>query len=285
MRPIVILREALRIASHVSWIKPRQRRTQKNHIVRWVSLRSTHPTLGFLGFLEVALIISCLSAPLASQASASLPDKLEMVYTIKYGSVTAGNSTRRLERQGDGSYRYILHTQPAGMARALTSVEWFEEGTFRVVKNQVRPLTYLKYRTGSSKSHRHSASVDWDRKQILYSSGTTVALPEYYQDQGSLVFALMLDPPTDAQVHSIQLNSGKKLSAYDYRFLRREEIDTPLGHYKTLVIQWSPHTPGEDNDIFTAWLAIDQNHVPVKIVTQEKDKTVTLQLQSIKGKE
>jgi hypothetical protein len=32
-------------ASHVGWVKPRQRRTQQNHIVRWVSLRSTHPTL------------------------------------------------------------------------------------------------------------------------------------------------------------------------------------------------------------------------------------------------
>lgn len=30
--------------SHVGWVKPRQRRTQQNHIVRWVSLHSTQPT-------------------------------------------------------------------------------------------------------------------------------------------------------------------------------------------------------------------------------------------------
>ena len=231
------------------------------------------------------LTLACLLPPLPALAATGLPDKLEMVYTLKYGSLTAGNSTRSLERQSDGSYRYTIHTLPTGIARTFTRVEWFEEGTFRVVKNQVRPLSYLKYRKGSNKAHRHSANVDWDRAQILYGSGATVALPEHYQDQGSLVFALMLNPPTDAQVHSVQLNSGKKLSTYDYRFLRQEEIDTPFGRYKTLVIQWSPHAPGKDDDIFTAWLAIDRGYVPVKIVTQEKDKTVTLQLQAIKGME
>ena len=32
-------------ASHVGWVKPRERRTQQNLIVRWVSLCSTQPTL------------------------------------------------------------------------------------------------------------------------------------------------------------------------------------------------------------------------------------------------
>ena len=230
----------------------------------------------------ILLTLACLTLVPTSLAAAALPDSLEMVYTLKYGNITAGNSTRSLTRQSDGSYRYTTHTLPTGIARTFTRVEWFEEGTFRVVKNQVRPLSYLKYRKGSNKDHRHSATVNWDQAHILYSSGATVALPEHYQDQGSLVFALMLNPPTDTEIHSVQLNSGKKLSAYDYRFLRREDLDTPLGHFKTLVIQWSPHAPGADNDIFTAWLAIDQGHVPVKIMTQEKNKTVTLQLQAIK---
>ena len=231
----------------------------------------------------ILLTLAGLLIPVPSLAATGLPDSLEMVYTLKYGNMTAGNSTRSLERQGDGSYRYTMHTIPTGVARTFTRVEWFEEGTFRVVKNQVRPLSYLKYRKGSGKDHRHSATVNWDQAQILYGSGATMALPAHYQDQGSLVFALMLNPPTDAQVHSIQLNNGKKLSAYDYRFLRQEEIDTPLGHFKTLVIQWSPHPPSENNDIFTAWLAIDRGHVPIKIITQERNKTVTLQLQAIKG--
>ena len=134
------------------------------------------------------LTLACLLPPLPALAATGLPDKLEMVYTLKYGSLAAGNSTRSLERQSDGSYRYTIHTLPTGIARTFTRVEWFEEGTFRVVKNQVRPLSYLKYRKGSSKDHRHSTTVNWDQGQILYSSGATVSLPQHYQDQGSLVF-------------------------------------------------------------------------------------------------
>ena len=42
------IREPLKIASHVGWVKPRRRRTQQNHIVRRVSLRFTHPTFELL---------------------------------------------------------------------------------------------------------------------------------------------------------------------------------------------------------------------------------------------
>src|SRR3989344_5525381 len=47
------LRESRIIASHAGWAKSRQRRTQQNHTVRRVSLRSTHPTFELL---EVPLI-------------------------------------------------------------------------------------------------------------------------------------------------------------------------------------------------------------------------------------
>src|SRR3989344_4322778 len=45
---VFFIREPLKIASHVGWVKPRQRRTQQNHTVRRVSLRSTLPTFELL---------------------------------------------------------------------------------------------------------------------------------------------------------------------------------------------------------------------------------------------
>jgi hypothetical protein len=37
-----------RNASHVGWVKPRQRQTQQNYTVRWVSLHSTQPAFKLL---------------------------------------------------------------------------------------------------------------------------------------------------------------------------------------------------------------------------------------------
>ena len=54
-------REPLKIASHVGWVKPRQRRTQQNHIVRRVSLRSTHPTFGLLEVPYSLLIVALVT--------------------------------------------------------------------------------------------------------------------------------------------------------------------------------------------------------------------------------
>lgn len=227
----------------------------------------------------LAIAGSVLTAP----AYADLPDKLELNYTLHYGSLTVGNSRRTLERQADGSYQHALHTRPVGMARMFTSVEWFEEGRFRIVDHQVQPLSYLKYRVGASKSHRHSAVFDWDKKQIDYSNGNHLPLPPASQDQGSLLFSLMLNPPTDTQLHTVHLSSGKKLTAFDYHYVRKEEIETPAGRFNTLVVQWSPHAPSKETEVFTAWLAVDKHHIPVKLVTEENNKTATMLLKSFKG--
>ncbi len=230
--------------------------------------------------LALLAVAGCV---LAAPASADLPQRLELNYSLHYGSLTAGTSTRTLERQTDGSYRHALHTTPVGMARMFTQVEWFEEGRFRIVNNQVRPLSYLTYRVGARKSHRHSAVFDWDKAQIHYSNGTDLALPPTSQDQGSLLFALMLNPPTGTEIHTVHLSSGKKLAAYDYRYVRSEEVDTPAGRFKAIVVQWSPHAPSDETERVTAWLASDKNHIPVKLVTQENNKTATMLLQSLKG--
>jgi hypothetical protein len=233
--------------------------------------------------IRLLTLLAIAGAMLATPASADLPDKLELNYSLLYGNLTAGTSTRTLERQADGSYRHALHTTPKGMARIFTKVQWFEEGRFHIVKNQVRPLSFLQYRVGASKSHRHSAEFDWENQQIRYSNGNNMPLPPATQDQGSLLFALMLNPPTGTQIHSVNLSSGKKLAAYDYRYVRSEDVDTPAGRFKSIVVQWSPHAPSDDSERVTAWLASDKNHIPVKLVTQEGNKTATMLLQSQQG--
>lgn len=233
--------------------------------------------------IRLLTLLAVAGSVLTTPACADLPNRLALNYSLYYGSLTVGTSTRTLERQSDGSYQHALHTTPVGMARLLTSVEWFEEGRLRIVNHQVQPLTYLKYRVGASKSHRHSAVFDWDKGQIRYSNGNQLPLPPASQDQGSLLYALMLNPPTDTDIHTVHLSSGKKLTAYDYRHVRNEEVDTPAGRFKTLVVQWSPHAPSNETEIFTAWLAVDKNHIPVKLVTQENNKTATMLLKSFKG--
>lgn len=228
-------------------------------------------------------LLTMAAALPAGYAHAGLPDQLALNYSLRYGSLTVGASTRTLKRQEDGSYRHALHTVPLGMARMFTSAEWYEEGHFRVVDNQVQPLNYLKYRVGAKKPRRNSAQFDWDKGRIHYSTGMDLPLPAGSQDQGSLLFSLMLNPPTGTKTHTLPLSSAKKLARYDYRYLRSEEVETPAGRFNAIVIQWVPHPPSDETERVTAWLASDKNHIPVKLVTQENNKTATMLLQSLKG--
>ena len=231
----------------------------------------------------LALAVLILLTPLPSLADNSLPERLELVYDLKYGSLTVGRSTRTLTRQSDGSYRHTLHTRPLGMARVLTRTEWFEEGSFRIHLGEVQPLDYLIYRTGASKPHRHSVTFDYDKNQIRYASGITLPLPAHVQDQGSILYALMLRPPGNTRLQDLPLSSAKKLRKYQHRYLRTEEIETRLGRFTALVIEWAPQVRTAEDEVFTAWLAVDKGHVPVKIVTQENDRTATMVLESLSG--
>ena len=124
----------------------------------------------------------------------------------------------------------------------FTSVEWFEEGQFEVVQGKVRPLSFLEYRVGADKPHRHSARFDWKLQKIFYENWPTTLLPPGTQDQGSILYALMLNPPAPGTQQTIHISSGKKLRVYRYAHAGTETLKTTLGVIKATVIERPPST-------------------------------------------
>jgi hypothetical protein len=233
---------------------------------------------------STALLALSLWLHTAIVGAAGLPAHMEFHYRLLYGDAMIGETHRTLDKQADGSYRHQLHSIPRGLARMFTSVEWFEEGVFRLTDGQVQPLSFLMYRVGASKPHRHSAEFDWEKKQVRYSNGNVVPLPPNCQDQGSVVFYLMLNAAAVEQSRELYISGGKRITTYHYRYLRTEELETVLGRVKTRVVEWSPQEKTRDGgEIFTAWLAVDKGNIPVKIVTQDQSKTATMLLDSAQG--
>lgn len=230
--------------------------------------------------LAMLAAAGCLLAAVSAPAG-ELPDRLELTYSLRYGSLTVGTSTRTLEHRADGTYRHALHTTPKGMARLLTQVEWFEEGTFRIEQDRLQPLTFLKYRVGASKSHRHSATFDWKTMQIHYSHGPVVPLPPDTQDQGSLFYAFMLHPPTPGSEQTIHISGGKKLNRYRYAETGSETLKTVLGTLPTRIIE--RRVLKKDDEEFRIWLAPTRDNLPVRIQTIKRGEPTTLELESMSG--
>lgn len=235
------------------------------------------------GIFLVVITVAAATPGAEPAPISSLPAHMELRYRVNYGAIPVGFSTRTLERQNDDSYHYRLRTWPTGIARIFTHIEWIEEGQFRVDHDQVLPLKYLKYRVGAQTPRREEASFEWDKGRIVYATGGSDSLPAGTQDGNTVIFEMMLHPPTDSDRHEVHITTGKKLIVYDYRFVRRENLDTPLGKFDTLVVRWTERTRNKSGDVFTAWLALDKLNIPVKIVAQQDGQTGTMLIESASG--
>lgn len=230
--------------------------------------------------LALALLLAAATPVPAPAAAPALPASLELKYVLRYGDLTVGHVTKTLKREPDGRYRHRSHSRPLGAAKVFTSVEWFEEGQFEVVRGAVRPLSFLEYRVGADKPHRHSARFDWKTKQIVYELGT-VPLPSGTQDHGSLLYAFMLKPPAAGGGQTIHVSSGKKLRVYQYNEAGSEVLNTVLGGLKTTVIERPPQDQGGEG--FRVWLAPTRGNLPVRISTRKRGQETTLELESVNG--
>jgi len=229
------------------------------------------------------MLLWCVTAlpPTNAAEPAALPASLELIYTLHYGGLTIGRVTKTLTREADGNYQHRSRSQALGAAKMFTSVEWFEEGRFEVAQGKVRPLSFLEYRVGADKSHRHSARFDWKAQQIDYENWPAVALPPGTQDQGSILYALMLNPPASRTPQTIHISSGKKLSVYQYVHTGSENLKTVLGSVKTMVIERPP--VDKNGETFRIWLATERSNLPVRISTQKRGQETVLELESVRG--
>jgi hypothetical protein len=238
----------------------------------------TARTLAAVTFL---LLTATALFPAQAAEPTALPAALELRYVLQYGGLTVGRVVKTLTREADGSYRHRSHSIPLGMAKMFTSVEWFEEGQFEVVQGMVRPLSFLEYRVGADRPHRHSARFDWKSQIIFYENWPTTPLPPGTQDQGSILFALMLNPPAPAIQQNIHISSGKKLRAYRYAHAGTETLKTVLGVIKTTIIERPPLEKGDE--YFRVWLAAGRGNLPVRISTQKRGQETILELEAVSG--
>lgn len=228
-----------------------------------------------------ASLLACGIAHANGPSAPPLPDAMRIEYRLTTNGMTIGTSIRTLMRNGDGTFNHQLHTVPEGFARVFTNTEWFEEGRFRLRNRTLEPLYYEKYRQGG-KPHRQKATFDWEKSRLTYRDGRTDALTPGVVDGASVFFRLMLDPPAAGTGGKFMITNGKRLVPYEYRFLRTEKLSTALGDLQALVVEWRSLDESDDErPHFTAWLAQDGYHVPLRVVAKEGRQTAIMEISAL----
>ncbi len=226
-----------------------------------------------------------------------LPERLELEYDLTRNGIGIGEVSRTLQRRADGSYVHTMWTRPTGLARLLTRAEWREEGEFIVQGTDVLPQRFSETRAGDKRAYEHRLRFDREKSRLVFGDARSQPLPRDVQDQGSAIYALMLNPLTQAGERILPLTDGKDIETYRFIYQGKESLPTPFGTHATVVIrrvsqkqfereqrcrtQAKPDVDCKQPDDFTLWLAPAKGYAPVKLERRRKDETTTMLLRKL----
>lgn len=245
----------------------------------------------------LVLVVGMLLAPIAQ--GGSLPERLELEYDLQRNGTSIGEVSRRLERRPDGSYVHSMWTRSTGFARLLTKTEWREEGEFTVRGAEVLPRHFSETRSGDKRAYEHRVTFDQAKSQLAFGKGQPQSSPRGIQDQGSVIYALMLDPLLQPGERLLPQTDGKEIETYRFSYQGKESLSTPFGMRETIVIrrvsqkrlererQCRTQSLKEPDctqpDDFTFWLLPEKRYIPVKLERRRKGETTTMVLREARG--
>jgi len=226
-----------------------------------------------------------------------LPEKLELEYSLTRSGIGVGDVSRTLQRRADGNYVHTMWTRPTGLARLLAQTEWREEGEFTVQGTDVLPRRFSETRTGDKRAYERRVTFDRTKSLLLFSNAPSQPLLRDVQDQGSVIYALMLNPLVQTGARILPLTDGKDIETYRFIYQGKESLPTPFGTHEAVVIrrvsqkqfereqrcrtQTKPDADCKEPDDFTLWLAPAKGYVPVKLERRRKDETTTMMLRKL----
>jgi hypothetical protein len=234
--------------------------------------------------LNKVLIASLLLLLPVVASAFSIPERLE--FGLYWSGIKAGNAV--METKDDGSTIQIVSTTTS---TPLVSVFYKVEDviTSTIQKSDKSPLgasrNYrVKIREGS---HRRDKEVIFDSaaKRVTYINHIDKNSASYdlteatFDPLASLYYVRTLPLEMGKSVYVSIFDSGK-FYKLEVKVIKREEVETPAGTFKTIMVQPVMLTEGifsRKGDIYV-WFTDDEKRIPVQLKTKVKVGSVTGQL-------
>jgi hypothetical protein len=212
--------------------------------------------------------------------AAELPNKLDLVYRANAAGMNIGTLNRQLRLIENGHYRVNSETNAAGIAAMLMNDTYREESEFKVDKGMIFPLKYHQAPDKKPEKAR-VATFDWNNKKVSLNNDRVYDIEPGVQDPASFLFFWMLNPPAEGEKGTIALVDGKRMTQYEFKIIGYEKVSSLWGEINTLRIERQKE--GSPDKLLRMWLAIDKNHVPVKIENVRPKYKMTFTLEKAEG--
>lgn len=198
----------------------------------------------------------------AAKPAHPLPKQAQLTFIAYKGTnFSVGEARHRLDIKDDGSYTLQVGMNTTGIASLFKTFELNQQSSGTVSARGLHPDKFSENKLTSGGKQTLTADFDWQNKQLIFSSGNTVALPELTQDILSFLYQLS-QLPLDEAVVTMHISNGKKLENYQLTVGVEEEIQTRLGKLHVLPLR-KVHAPGEEG--LEIWLGLEYRLLPVKI--------------------
>ena len=231
----------------------------------------------------ICLLMSLVWA--ASAAAFPLPERLE--FEISYAGITAGRAVQEATMEGD-ELHIVSTARSAAWLKLFFPVDDRIESilvetaqpNFIGVPRQYRE----RIREGGTRFHKEAnfdrQKLEVNTKDLLKKSETTHKItPRTYDTLSSFYFFRTVSLQ-EGNSYYIDIFDCKKLWNTEVKVLRREEIETPLGKFKTVVIKPILKSEGifaRTGDMFI-WLTDDDRRLPVLMKSKVKIGSITATL-------
>ena len=212
--------------------------------------------------------------------SISALEPFKVTYNIYKGPLKVGSISRNLKIDDDGQYTFISRMESSGFAKFLSGSLLLETSKGEITKNKIIPHTYLRETDKPTKNYE----LIFDReinsvKRVDSTEGYEEILKEDTFDKLSYQAQMMMDLTSILKEDlNYDIASQKKIVTYNVTFIKEKKISTPMGRFKTLVVNRKDPNSSKET---TVYCAEDLDWLPVRIEhTDKKGRSMAAKIAS-----
>jgi len=240
-------------------------------------------TAGFAIFILALLLLSSAAAAFA------LPERLD--YDLTWAGIKAG--TASLETIENGQYvQLVSRAMSSDFVSVFYRVNDLAVSSLRKEAHTSLPGTPYNYRLKTSEGkHKKDKEVFFDSagKKATYidyldKEQKTFDIGDFTMDALSCFYYVRFLPLHVGKSVFVEIFDNKKLYKAEVQVVKKEEIETPIGTFKTILIRPVLQSEGIFNrkgDILI-WLTDDEKRLPVLLKTKVKVGSVKATLTAVK---
>ena len=229
--------------------------------------------------LALSALCAALFFTLLAPAASALGVPERLAYEVSWSGLQAGNAVQEVTSR-DGELHIVYTVHSSGLANAFFPIDDKTESVLSRSGGSGSFGLPILFREKINEGKTHTwkeaqfdlTGLTVDTKDFLLKTEKSSPISANTYDTLSSVYFIRSSELVPGKSIFMDIFDCKRLWHAEVRVVRREEIGTPLGRFKTLVVTTQLKAEGVKPrpDYMTVWISDDKLRIPVKMAIKLK---------------